>query len=183
MATKDKSTDLFPLYSVRFLACALTYVTSTKHDMAKGAIGEHVPECCRWWGVCILPVDSNHHSLLFTFRKTDLTQLTLQLLLYPPKGLNRGHCLNPHVRMTIIQWRLVRKLMMMKVQHWLWCPLISHQPSAVVTAFFQLSSSEVESGSGKIEQFFPSKNSARATLRTIYLHKLTTTFHCLEAKL
>ena len=67
----------FPIILRKIVGMWMTYVTSTKHDMAKGAIGEHVPEWCRWWGVCILPVDSNHHSLLFTFRKTDLSQMTL----------------------------------------------------------------------------------------------------------
>ena len=81
-----------------------THMTSTKHDMAQGAIREHITKWFCWRGVCILPIDGNNHFLLLSFCKTDLSQMTLcSFCCSLPKIWITYIIWAPHACMTIIQ--------------------------------------------------------------------------------
>ena len=54
-----------------------TDMASTKHNTAKGAVRKDIPKWFCWRGVGILPVYGNHHSLLFSFTETNLSQVPL----------------------------------------------------------------------------------------------------------
>ena len=81
-----------------------THMTSTKHDMAQGAIREHITKWFCWRGVCILPIDGNNHFLLLSFCKTDLSQMTLCSFCCSLSKIWITYIIwAPHACMTIIQ--------------------------------------------------------------------------------